>query len=110
MGQYLSRAGLIGLAMLISGCAGQRATAPSAACYRVTGHATSWGRSIAEQRAVADLKRQAPDARGEMLDGGYGRLKASQIRTTCAPYHVASWSTPLATCTALATICGRLRR
>ena len=86
---------------------GRQQTAAVAPCDTVTGTATNYGRAQAARYAEADLRRQLPDARGDLVGSGLRRVRVVAKRTACRPYALFSGASGMTTCAAQARVCGR---
>ena len=101
------------IALTVAACAPKRqqfAQQPPAPrpCEMLSGTATTFGRATAARYAELDLRRQAPDLRGELLADGLTRIKAGKLTTACEPYPLTGSGAGVYTCTTRARVCGRL--
>ncbi len=103
------------IVLTMSACAPKRQqlAQPASAsrhCELLSGTATTFGRATAARYAELDLRRQAPDLRGELLSDGVTGIKAGKLVTTCIPYPLTGAGSGVYACTVRARVCGRPAR
>lgn len=103
---------LLCVGVVVSGCANvtstkRTATSRGPVCETASGHATSFGPSIARLYAQASMRQQADEIRGELLQSGLRRIRISRSTGDCQPLPGAFRGIGLAHCRSYAQICGR---
>ena len=106
-------ASLLVSCVVLSGCSAANAPARMASaprepiCETASGNATTFGQSTARLYATASMRNQASDIRGELLQGGWRRIRVSRPVTACQPLPPAFQSAGLAHCRSVAQVCGQ---
>ena len=106
-------ASLLLTCVLLNGCSAANAPSRMASaprgpiCETASGNATTFGQSTARLYATASMRHQANEIRGELLQGGWRRIRVSRPVTACQPLPSVFQGAGLAHCRSVAQVCGQ---